>query len=288
MAAAVPALGLGVALSAWGGGAGEALLALAVGVPLTVVLLAVMGTPVRSVVPLCASASGRIAWAVLVFLLGTAGAITGVAAYGSDVDLGGAGMRFALTGLPYAVAAAFFVPSRWVRSGAVAAMAAGVVYGGFLGPSQAEQRRLTAEIASYRERSELLYLGATPAGMQVARAELGPGYFTVDYRPARPHQLGHAGLTISRPPTPTPVCPEILGERETCAVDADGVLRAVGSLPGGSRNITLVRHERGVEFRVESQFLGERALRQLLDSPHALTDEELAGLIQEKPIERTF
>ncbi|MFI6013256.1 hypothetical protein ACIBAG_31325 [Streptomyces sp. NPDC051243] len=113
---------------------------------------------------MCGSASGPLGWAVVVFVLGTLGVLAGLAAHCGDVDPGSAGTRGALTGAPYTVVAAFFVPSRWVRLGAVAALAAGVVYGGFVGPVQAQQRRHAVEVAQYRERPELLYIGATPSG----------------------------------------------------------------------------------------------------------------------------
>ncbi|UQA92574.1 hypothetical protein [Streptomyces halobius] len=175
MAAVVPTLGFRLVLSDWGGGAGVTVPVFALGVPLTGGLLATAGLPARTVVPLCGSAPQRLGWAVLVFVLGTLGVLAGLAAYGGDVDLGSANTRIALTGVPYAVAAAFFVPSRWVRLGALVALAAAVAYGGFVGPAQARQRRHEAEVARYREKSELLYLGAAPPGMQVSRAEVGPG-----------------------------------------------------------------------------------------------------------------
>ncbi|MFC8242111.1 hypothetical protein [Streptomyces chartreusis] len=117
MTAAVPVLGFGLVVTAWGGGAEAAAPAFVLGAPLTVGLLAVAGISARTVVPLCGSVAGRLGWAVLVFFLGTIGVAAGLAAYGADVDLGSAGTRVALTGVPYAVAAAFFVPSRWVRLG---------------------------------------------------------------------------------------------------------------------------------------------------------------------------
>ncbi|GGX47981.1 hypothetical protein [Streptomyces noursei] len=60
--------------------------------------------------------------------------------------------------MPYAVAAAFFVPGRWVRLGALAVLGAAVAHGGFVGPAQARQRQHQAEVARYREHPELLYV----------------------------------------------------------------------------------------------------------------------------------
>ncbi len=117
MAVAVPMLGFGLLVTGWGGGAGAAASVFALAAPLTVGLLAMAGIPARTLVPLCGSVSRRLGWAVLVFVLGTLGVLAGLAAYAGDIDLGSAGTRFALTGVPYAVAAAFFVPSRWVRLG---------------------------------------------------------------------------------------------------------------------------------------------------------------------------
>lgn len=126
MTAAMPVLGFELVVTAWGGGAGAAVPVLALGVPLMVGLLAIAGIPAKTVVPLCGSVRRRIGWAAVVFALGTLGVLAGLAVYGGEVDLS-AGTRVVLTGVPYAVAAAFFVPSRWVRLGAVAVLAAGVV-----------------------------------------------------------------------------------------------------------------------------------------------------------------
>ncbi|WP_327128828.1 hypothetical protein [Streptomyces sp. NBC_01727] len=95
----------------------KCLTVLALGVPLMARLLAISGIPARTVVPLCGSVGRRLGWAAVVFALGTLGVLAGLAAYGGDVDLGSAGTRVALTGVPYAVAVAFFVPSRGYGSG---------------------------------------------------------------------------------------------------------------------------------------------------------------------------
>ncbi|QOV40739.1 hypothetical protein IM697_21475 [Streptomyces ferrugineus] len=289
MTAAVPVLGFGLLVSGWGGGAGAALSAFALGVPLVVGLLAMAGIPARTVVPLCGSVSRRLGWAALVFVLGTLGVLAGLAVYGGDVDLGSGGTRIALTGAPYAVAAAFFVPSRWVRLGAGAVLAAGVVYGGFVGPAQAEQRRHAAEVARYRERSELLYLAAAPPGMRVSRAVVGPAYFSVDYGPIRAgYELGHVGLTARPPLTPALRCPEFLEDGVTCTVDVHGEMRMIRSLPGGARDVTLVRRHRDAEVAVSSQYLDEPGLRRLLNTLHPLSDTELEKLMREKAIDQGY
>ncbi|MDO0935126.1 hypothetical protein QQY66_26930 [Streptomyces sp. DG2A-72] len=282
MTAAVPVLGFGLVVTGWSGGAGVAVLVFLLAVPLTVGLLATAGTPARTVVPLCDSAPGRLGWAALVFVLGTLGVLAGVAAYGGDVDLGSAGTRVALTGVPYAVAAAFFVPDRWVRLGAVAALAAGVVYGGFVGPAQAQGRRHAAEVARYREHPELLYVIATPPGMRAARAVVGPASFSLEYHSVR--QDGYVGLTVRRPLTPTPRCPEFIGKDATCTVDVRGEMRTIHSLPGGTRDITLTRRHRDAEVEVTSKSLDEPGLRRLLNTLHPLTDTELERLMREKII----
>lgn len=288
MAVVVPMLGFGVVMTSWGGGPGAVAAVFALGMPLAVGLLAVAGVPARSVVPLCSSAARRFGWAVLVFVLGTLGVLAGVAAYGGDVDLGSAGTRVALTGAPYAVAAAFFVPSRWVRLGAVAALAVGVVYGGFVGPAQAQQRRHAAEVARYREHAELLYLGAAPSGMRIDRAVVGAAYFSVDYRPVEPDVSGYVGLTVRPPLTPTLRCPEYLMKDVTCTVDVHGEMRMVNSLPGGIRDISLIRRHRDAEVEVKSQFLDEAGLRRLLNTLHPLSDPELERLMREKMITQGF
>ncbi|OUD03714.1 hypothetical protein [Streptomyces swartbergensis] len=287
-AAAVPILGFGLVMAAWGGGEGATVPVFLLGVPLTVGLLAMAGTPARTVVPLCGSVPRRLGWAASVFVLGTLGVLAGLAAYGGGVDLGSARTRIALTGVPYAVAAAFFVPNRWVRLGAVTVLAAGVVYGGFVGPAQAQQRRQEAEVARYREHADLLYLGPAPPGMQLSRAEARPASFSVDYRGVREDVFSYVALTARSPLTPTPRCPDLLEKGVTCTVDAHGEMRMVRDLPGGEHAVTLVRRYRKVEVEVTSQTLGEPGLRRLLNTLHPLSDEELEKLMREKKIDHSF
>lgn len=287
MTAAVPVVGFGLVVAGWGGGAGAAALLVALGVPLTVGLLAVVGTSARALVPLCASVSGRLGWALMVFVPGTLGVLAGVGAYAGDVDLGSAGARIVLVGVPYAVAAAFFVPSRWARLGAVTALAAGVAYGGFIGPARSREHRHEAEIVRYREHTELLYLGTAPPGMVVSRAEAGPASFTVEYRSDRQDSFAYVGLSVRPPVTPALQCPEFLETKATCAVDAHGEMRMTRPLTGG-HDITLVRRVGKAEATVGSQTLDEPGLRQLLDSLRPLSDAELEELMREKKIDRRF
>ncbi|MEV5595989.1 hypothetical protein [Streptomyces sp. NPDC052496] len=286
MAAVVPALGFGLVLSAWDGGAGATVPVFALGVPLTVGLLATAGLLARTVVPLCGSASQRLGWAVLVFVLGTLGVLAGLAAYGRGVELGSASTAIALTGVPYAVVAAFFVPGRWVRLGALAVLASAVAYGGFIGPAQAQQRRHEAEIARYQEQPELLYLGTAPPGMQVSRAAVGPASFSVEYLPVRAgYEAGYVGLTVSPPLTPALHCPEPTDKHMTCTIDAHGEMRMVRDFPGGSREVTLTRRLGNAEAQVTSQTLDEPGLRDLLGTLHPLSDTELEKLMREKKID---
>ncbi|WP_308122817.1 hypothetical protein [Streptomyces geysiriensis] len=289
MATAVPMLGFGLVAAAWGGGTGATVPVLFVGVPLALGLLTVAGLPARTVVPLCGSMSRRLGWAVLVFVLGTLGILAGLAAYGGDVDLGSAETRLALTGVPYAVAAAFFVPSRWVRWGALAVLAAGVAYGGVVGPAQARQRQHEAETARYRERAALLHLGDAPPGMRVAHAQVGPASFVVDYRPVREgYEEGYVGLVVRTPLTPALRCPEFAPENETCTVTPQGEMIRVGDIPGSTDAVTLTRRHRSAEVEVSSQTLDERGLRRLLDTLHPLSDAELRELMKEKRIVRSL
>ncbi|MFE0806354.1 hypothetical protein ACFW34_02550 [Streptomyces sp. NPDC058848] len=289
MAAAVPMLGFGLVASAWGGGVGATVPVFLVGVPLALGLLTMAGLPARTVVPLCGSVRRRLGWAVLVFVLGTLGVMAGLAVYSGDVDLGSAEARVALTGAPYTVAAAFFVPSRWVRSGALAVLVTGVAYGGFVGPAQAQQREREAETARYRERAELLVLGDAPQGMEVSRAEVGPASFVVDYRPVRAgYELGYVGLVVRTPITPALQCSEFSAQNETCTVDAHGDMVEVHEIPGGTDGVTLTRRHHDTEVEVTSQSLDERGLRRLLDTLHPLSDAELQELMTEKKIVHRF
>ncbi|MFK0257013.1 hypothetical protein [Streptomyces sp. NPDC090445] len=284
MVLVMPALGSGLLVTAWVGGTGAAVPVFALGALLSVGLLVVAGVPARTVVPLCGSMPRRLGWAALVFLLGTLGNLAGLAAYGADVDLGSAGTRIALTGVPYAVAAALFVPGRWVRLGAVAVLAAAVAYGGFVGPDQAQQRRHAAEVARYRERPELLYVGPAPSGMELSRAEVSPSYFIAEYRSARQDVFAYVGLTVRSPLTPAPRCPELAEDGVTCTVDGHGEKRTVRDLSGGEREVTLIRRHGDAEVEVASQTLDERGLRHLLDSLQPLSDEELEKLMREGKI----
>jgi hypothetical protein len=287
-AVAVPMLGFGLLAAGWSGGAGVTVPLFLLGVPLMVGLLAVSGLPVRTVVPMCATGMRRLGWAVLVFTIGTLGVLAGLAAYSGDVDLGSAGTRFALTGVPYTVAAAFFVPGRGVRLGAVAVLVAGVVYGGFVGPAQSERHRHEAEIARYREHPELLYLGAAPSGLEVSRAVVGPAYFSVDYRADRQDEFAYVGLTVRSLLMPGAGCSEIAEKGVTCTVDTHGEMRTVRDLPGGGHDVTLVRGHRNVEVAVTSQTLGEAGLRRILNTLHPLSDTELEDLMREKKIDYVF
>ncbi|MFR9798393.1 hypothetical protein ACL02U_21220 [Streptomyces sp. MS06] len=176
-------------IEAWADGAGAGLLVLALSVPLLVALLMATGysgATGRSAVRL-GSARRRLGWAALVCVLGTLGVLAGLAAYrgGLGFGFGGIVARSAMIGVPYAVVAAFFVPDRWVRLGAVAVLAAGVAYGGLLGPTQVGERADAAEAARYRARTELLYARDTPPGMWAARADARPGSFGVGYHSVR-------------------------------------------------------------------------------------------------------
>ncbi|MEN2424229.1 hypothetical protein AABB02_39765 [Streptomyces rimosus] len=285
MAAVVPALGLALVLSAWDGGAGATVVVLALGVPLALGLLTAASLPARTVVPLCGSAPQRLGWAALVLLLGTLGVLAGLASYGAGVGLGSAGTGIALAGVPYAVAAAFFVPSRWVRLGALAVLATAVAYGAFVGPAQAQQRHHEAEVARYREKPELLYLGAAPPGMQVSRAEVGPTSFSVEYRPVREgYEVGYVGLTVRPPLTPALACPEPADSRVACTVDAHGEMRRVRDVPGGSREVILARRLGKAEAQVTSQTLDDPGLRHLSGTVHPLSNTELQMLMREKKI----
>ncbi|MET9179050.1 hypothetical protein ABZX88_12595 [Kitasatospora aureofaciens] len=286
MVAVLPAFGFNLVVTAWVRGAGAAVPVLGLGGLLMVGLLVAAGVPARTVVPLCGSVPRRLIWAVLVFVLGTLGLLAGVAAYDAGVDLGSAGTRILLTGVPYAVAAAFFVPSRWVRLGALAVLAAAVVYGGFVGPSQAEHRRHRADVARYREHPELLYLGTAPAGMHVSRVRVGPASFAVDYRPVREgYETGYVGLVVRPPLTPALRCPEPPEAGTTCTVDGHGEMVTVH---GSTQETTVTRRYRDTEVSVASQTLGEAGLRDLLNTLHPLSDAELDTLMQEKSIDYSF
>ncbi|MFI5530634.1 hypothetical protein ACIA8O_19050 [Kitasatospora sp. NPDC051853] len=279
----VPLLGLVVLAAGWAGGLGGAAVVLLPGVPAVVGLLALAGGPAASVVPLCGSVRRRLVWAVSVFVLGTLGVLAGVAAYSRGVDLGSGGVRAALTGVPYAVAAAFFVPGVRVRAGAALLLAVGVLYGGFAGPAQAEQTRHEAEAARYRERADLLYLADPPPGMRVALADSEAAGFLVDYRSAAggPERLG---LTVRRPLTPELRCPEASTEGTTCRVDEGREVVEVHVFPDGTRQVTLTRRHGPSEVEVGSQSLDEAGLRRVLDSVHPLSGPELEDLMRSERI----
>ncbi|WP_416974397.1 hypothetical protein [Streptomyces sp. 4F14] len=280
MATVMPVLGFGLLAVGWGKGGGAVGVALLVVVPLVIGLLSVLA-PASDVVPWCATRSGRIGWAVTVFTLGTGGVLAGLAAYGQDVDLGSAATRVALTGLPYAVVAAFLVPGRWVRAGAAAVLVAGVVYGGYVGPSQGREREQAAEVARYREHAEVLYLGVTPPGMRMVRAVVGGASFDVEYHWAVPDRSGYVGVMVRSPLSPPMVCPERAETGVSCVAGAGGEVREVRSLPGGEQVVTLFRWHEGAGVQVTGQGVGEAALRGVLDGLHPVSEGELEGLMRE-------
>ncbi|MGV9316642.1 hypothetical protein ACWDR0_31320 [Streptomyces sp. NPDC003691] len=284
MTAAVPVLGFVVLASAWAAGLGAAAVAFAVGVPLTLGLLALTGLAARDVVPMCATGGSRLGWSFLVFVLGTLGVVGGLAVYGQGVDLGSGTARYALTGVPYAVAAALFVPGWHIRLGAVAVLAAGIAYGSVIGPERVEDEQQQSEVARYKERAELLHLGTAPPGMQLTRAELGPAWFGVEYRGIRQDEFSLVMLAIRRPSTPAIRCPLFREPGATCSVGAGGDIRTVRKLPGGGQAVILARRHGGVEAEVNSETLDEAGLRRLLDTLRPVSDAELEKLIREKKI----
>ncbi|GAA4836489.1 hypothetical protein GCM10023235_09240 [Kitasatospora terrestris] len=284
MAAAVPALGFGLVLAAWGGGAVAALLVLALGVAAAVGLLVAAYLPLRGTAPRYDTTTGILGRALPVFALGTFGVLAGVAAYTSHVDLGSADTRIALTGAPYAFAAAFFVPSRPVRLGAAAVLAAAVAYGGLVVLPHVDQRRYEAEVARYRQHQELLYAGDAPPGMEILRAAAG-GDFRIEYRPVGEYDLRRqVSLTVRHPPTPTLRCPPPV-DGATCAEESNGDLRKVARDPSGSVQVTLTRRHRDVQVDVTARTPDdEPRLRRLLDTLHPLSDGELEELVRQEKI----
>ncbi|MEU6621929.1 hypothetical protein ABZ926_14290 [Streptomyces litmocidini] len=283
-AALMPTFGFAVLASGWGGGLSVAIPVLAVGVPLMWGLLAMTALPVRTIVPMCGSLRQRLGWAALVFVLGTIGVLAGLGAYLQGIDLGSAGTRFALAGVPYALAAALFVPDWRVRLGTLAVLICGVGYGVFVGPALAEQRQEEAEIALYRQNPELLYLGDSPRGMEISRVRVGPNLFSVDYTPVQAgYNLGHVGFWVNHSITPALQCPAPVQKEVTCTVNTHGEMRTVTSFPGGS-SITLVRRHGDVEITVTSESLEETGLRRLLTTLHPLSDAELDELMRGKKI----
>ncbi|MFE5829266.1 hypothetical protein ACFQ67_17960 [Streptomyces sp. NPDC056488] len=128
----MPFFGFALLASSWGGGLGATVPVFAVGVPVMLGLLAITALPVRTIVPMCGSLPQRLGWAALVFILGTIGVLAGLAVYSQGISLGSTNTRIALTGAPYTLAAAFFVPDRRVRLGALTLLASGTVCGVFV------------------------------------------------------------------------------------------------------------------------------------------------------------
>jgi hypothetical protein len=289
MAATMPALGFTLVVTAWDGGAGSAVPVLALGAPLMVGLLTLAGIPARTVVPLCGSVRRRLGWAVLVFALGTLGVLAGLAAYSGDVDLGSAGTRVALTGVPYAVAAALFVPSRWVRLGAVARWRPAWSTG-----ASPVRRRRSSVGTRRRSRATgsirnccIWALRRLGCGCPVPWS--GPPTSVSSTNPVREgYELGYVGLVVRSPLTRTPQCPKLMEKHMTCTVDVHGEMRVIRRLSGGTRDITLIRRHHGMEVEVTSQSLDEPGLRRLLNTLHRLSNTELERLMREKAIAQGY
>ncbi|QNP71905.1 hypothetical protein IAG44_22485 [Streptomyces roseirectus] len=280
MAVVGPVVGVGVFMAGWGGGGGAALVVAGVGVPVVVGLLVVLA-PEGDVVPWCGSRGGRVGWAVTVFLVGTAGVAAGVGAYGGDVDLGGPAMRVALVGVPYAVVAAFFVPGRWVRAAGVGVLAAGVAYGGFVGPAQARERERAAEVAAYREHPEVLYVIDTPPGMRMVRATIGV-YVSFEYHSLDGSTPGYVGLTVRSPLSQPVNCAVFTDARDRCTREADGDVRVAR----GDGTRSLFRRHLGAEAEISSRTLDDAALNKLLGTLHPVSDGELDAMMREGVIGR--
>ncbi|MFF7144281.1 hypothetical protein ACFZB5_24075 [Streptomyces nodosus] len=118
--------------------------------------------------------------------------------------------------------------------------------------------------------------------MRAARAEVGPGSFSVEYHSVQ--QDAYVALTVRSPLTPKLQCAEFVGKDATCTVDGHGEMRTVRGFPGGNRDITLTRRLHSTEAEVTSRMVDEPGLRHLLDTLHPLSDAELERLMQEKVI----
>lgn len=85
-------------------------------------------------------------------------------------------------------------------------------------------------------------MGAASPGMKVSRAEVGPAYFHVEYRPVRQGEYTYVDLTVRSPLTPAPRCPELVENGATCTVDEHGEMRTVRD-----HVVTLTRRHRAAE-----------------------------------------
>ncbi|MEV6397064.1 hypothetical protein AB0M39_20130 [Streptomyces sp. NPDC051907] len=282
-AALAPALGFATVGAVWVGGPGATLAVLLVGGLLSIAALAATGLVVRDVVPLCATARGLMGWAATVLVGGTLGALGGFAAWTTDeFDLGGADMRIALSGLPYAVVAAFFVPSRSVRLTSAVALAGTLAFTTYTLQEAGERDRLDSLLNRSGLAREERLLIEPPGGLEAEEGSgtLGPNEFRMHFT-----QGGEPGASpgfdyrVSRRADGD--CPKDLPGRIGCR-DA-----------GGGVTVVTQRHDDGevweyVHLRRDGLLLTARTtegmgvpqLRQALEKARPATDEELLDIVR--------
>lgn len=255
-----------------------------VGGAVTVTVLAATGLVVRTVVPLCGTTRGLIGWAVAVFAGGTLGSIAGLTAWTTDeFDLGSADVRIALTGIPYALTAAFFIPGRAIRLASAAALAGTVAFAAYTLQQAGERDTLNALLAGDPLPHEERLLIDPPADYAIEpdSGTLGPAEFRLHFT-AGGRQGASPGFDYRVARRPDGDCPEDLPGRISCEDAGDGF------------TVVTQRHDDGevwtyVHLRRDGLLLTARTapgmdvpkLRAALAAARPATNEELLKILRE-------
>ncbi|MCX4824126.1 hypothetical protein OG883_30520 [Streptomyces sp. NBC_01142] len=282
--AVAPALGFAIVGAGWGGGMPAALITLLVGGPVAVAALAALGRLARGMVPLCATTGGLIGWAVTVFAGGTLGAIAGAAAWTTEeFGRGSAEVLIPLSGIPYALTAAFFVPGRAVRLTSAAALAGTLAFAAYT-LHQARERDTLNELLAGDPLSREQRLLIDPPGdyeFEEDSGTLGPTDFRVHFT-AGGGQGASPGFPYQVTERRDGDCPEDLPGRISCEDVGDGF------------TVVTQRHDDGdvwsyVHLRRGGLLLAARTapglgvpeLRAALAAARPATDDELLRVLRE-------
>ncbi|MFI0818215.1 hypothetical protein ACH4TX_16230 [Streptomyces sp. NPDC021098] len=247
--------------------------AIGIGAAAMVSVLAVGVAPVGHVVRPCRTASGRLGWAVTVFLGGTVGLSAGIGAWHSGaLDVGGPAQRAALCGVPYALVAALFIAGVTVRLISGVAVLGVMAYGTAVTHKSQQEKEMRGLMSGTSLARQELLLPDPPAGYRVdeGNGTLTADGFRVHYLPYIPSAAGAARPDVAFMVTRLP---HGIGQ------DGDGVTEATRDLGGGVVEIVLSAHRDGMRLTVTAYGASGPAdrdeLRRMLHTAHPASDAEV-------------
>ncbi|WP_158710998.1 hypothetical protein [Streptomyces albus] len=264
------------------GGAPLLTAVLAFVVLLAVAVLAVLGSAVRTMVPLMRGRGGLWAWTASVYALGTAAA-SGVTVVSIQIDrLDGISLLYPAGGACYAIAAALFLPGVRVKlgaAGAAAALAAGVAYAAW---AAAQPPTLGEWISANGVDRGMLRVGDPPPGYTLRGVGASEDGFGAHYGGphAEPLRLGveRAGHETRR--VDARDCPVPRGDPIRCTDDGGG--RQLRVYEGDHERWELRLRRDGLVYTVsgDGSPTDPSAARHILSTLRPATGTELAGLVE--------